>query len=42
MRLNMAARINDQATRQRLLDAAGEVFAEQGFRATTVRAICLE
>lgn len=37
----MAARINDQATRQRLLDAAGEVFAEQGFRATTVRAICL-
>lgn len=27
-------------TRQRLLDAAGEVFAEQGFRAATVRAIC--
>jgi len=29
------------ATRQRLLDAAGEVFAERGFRAATVRAICL-
>ena len=27
-------------TRQRLLEAAGEVFAEQGFRATTVREIC--
>jgi AcrR family transcriptional regulator len=27
-------------TRQRLLDAAGEVFAEQGFRAATVRDIC--
>lgn len=27
-------------TRQRLLEAAGEVFAERGFRATTVRAIC--
>ncbi len=27
-------------TRQRLLDSAGEVFAEHGFRATTVRAIC--
>ena len=27
-------------TRQRLLDAAGEVFAEQGFRAATVREIC--
>ncbi len=29
-----------QDTRQRLLDAAGEVFAEQGFRAATVRDIC--
>lgn len=27
-------------TRQRLLEAAGEVFAEQGFRNTTIRAIC--
>jgi AcrR family transcriptional regulator len=27
-------------TRQRLLQAAGEVFAERGFRATTVREIC--
>ena len=29
-----------QVTRQRLLEAAGEVFAEQGFRAATVREIC--
>ncbi|HQL53649.1 MAG: CerR family C-terminal domain-containing protein [Phycisphaerae bacterium] len=28
------------ATRQRLLDAAGEVFAERGFRLATVRDIC--
>src|SRR5882672_11964256 len=27
-------------TRQRLLDAAGEVFAEHGFRKATVRDIC--
>src|SRR3712207_5289373 len=27
-------------TRQRLLEAAGEVFAEAGFRAATVREIC--
>src|SRR4051812_33767112 len=27
-------------TRQRLLEAAGEVFAEQGFRGATVRDIC--
>jgi len=27
-------------TRQRLLEAAGEVFAEQGFRQATVRDIC--
>lgn len=30
----------DPATRQRLLDAAGEIFAEHGFRAATVRDIC--
>ena len=29
------------ATRQQLLEAAGEVFAEAGFRAATVRSICL-
>jgi TetR/AcrR family transcriptional regulator, regulator of cefoperazone and chloramphenicol sensitivity len=28
------------ATRQRLLETAGEVFAERGFRAATVREIC--
>src|SRR3954470_15915076 len=28
------------ATRQHLLEAAGEVFAEAGFRAATVREIC--
>ena len=27
-------------TRQRILEAAGEIFAEQGFRNTTVRDIC--
>src|SRR4051794_27595027 len=27
-------------TRQRLLEAAGEVFAEEGFQQATVRAIC--
>jgi AcrR family transcriptional regulator len=30
----------DDRTRQRLLDAAGEVFAEHGFRNATVREIC--
>jgi AcrR family transcriptional regulator len=30
----------DIATRQRLIDAAGAVFAEQGYRSATVRAIC--
>lgn len=29
-----------QATRQQILEAAGEVFAEAGFRDTTVREIC--
>jgi AcrR family transcriptional regulator len=41
MRLNMASPPSDKAaTRQRLLESAGEVFAEHGYRATTVRAIC--
>src|SRR6266404_5170262 len=31
---------NSPDTRSRLLEAAGEVFAEQGFRAATVREIC--
>jgi AcrR family transcriptional regulator len=31
---------HDTATRQRLLEVAGEVFAEQGFRAATIRDIC--
>jgi AcrR family transcriptional regulator len=30
-----------QATRQQILEAAGEVFAEAGFREATVRQICL-
>ena len=35
----MPAALEEQ-TRNRLLNAAGEVFAEQGFQATTVREIC--
>jgi TetR/AcrR family transcriptional regulator, regulator of cefoperazone and chloramphenicol sensitivity len=31
---------NNVETQQRLLDAAGEVFAEHGFRAATIRDIC--
>jgi AcrR family transcriptional regulator len=31
---------NQAETRQRLLDAAGEVFAEKGFRSATTREIC--
>src|SRR5689334_11704882 len=31
---------NQQATRQRLLEAAGETFARFGYRAATVREIC--
>jgi len=34
----MAGRPDD--TRQRLLDAAGEIFAENGFQAATIREIC--
>lgn len=30
----------DQATRRKLLDAAGEIFARDGFHHATVRAIC--
>lgn len=39
----MATRITDitqEKTRQRLVEAAGEIFAEQGFRQATVRDIC--
>jgi len=32
--------IDTHETRQRLLEAAGEVFADKGFRAATVREIC--
>ena len=35
-----ATDITHDKTRQRLLEAAGEIFAEQGFRQTTVRDIC--
>jgi len=31
---------NQNGTRERLLEAAGEVFAQHGFHATTVREIC--
>lgn len=30
----------DEGTKKRLIDAAGEVFAQHGFRAATVREIC--
>ncbi len=36
----MPAAVDLLATRQRLIEHAGEVFAEVGFRAATVRAIC--
>lgn len=32
--------VNNPETRERLLDAAGEVFAEHGFKGATVRDIC--
>ncbi len=39
--MNAPAEIRDSnETRQRLLEAAGEVFAEKGFRNTTIREIC--
>lgn len=31
---------NNEETKKRLIDAAGEVFARNGFRASTVRQIC--
>jgi len=31
---------NEQSTRERLIEAAGQIFAEKGFRATTIRDIC--
>jgi AcrR family transcriptional regulator len=34
------AQAGDERTRQRLLDAGGEVFAQRGFRNATVREIC--
>jgi len=36
----MAKRKENKATRERLIDAAGELFAEKGFKETTVREIC--
>ena len=36
----MAHRGHAEGTRERLLEAAGKVFAEKGFRATTVRDVC--
>lgn len=41
MKLNVPFVADEHAqTRQQLLEAAGEVFAERGFRNTTVREIC--
>jgi AcrR family transcriptional regulator len=43
MKIKAAPPLDDQshdATRRQLLEAAGEVFAEVGFRAATVREIC--
>lgn len=38
----MARRSDDRETRQRLLQAAGKLFAERGFKNTSVRDICEE
>ena len=38
--MSPSAPSTDSDTRQRLIDAAGAVFAEQGFRAATIRDIC--
>ena len=43
MRLNRTIEVGGNGqweTRQRLLEAAGEIFAEQGYRHATVREIC--
>jgi AcrR family transcriptional regulator len=37
---NRSSDSSPDKTRQRLLEAAGEIFAEQGFRKATVRDIC--
>lgn len=39
-RLAIPDELSQAATREHLLEAAGEVFAEAGFRAATVREIC--
>src|SRR6516225_2670721 len=36
----LATVLRTEDTRQRLLDAAGEVFAEHGFRSATIQEIC--
>ncbi len=40
MRFKSSAHSEDLETRDRLLEAAGEVFAERGFRTATIRDIC--
>jgi TetR/AcrR family transcriptional regulator, regulator of cefoperazone and chloramphenicol sensitivity len=38
-RKDLAPEVNEEKTRNRILSAAGEVFAEQGFEGATIRAI---
>jgi AcrR family transcriptional regulator len=40
MRLKSASAEKNPETRARLLEAAGEIFAERGFRSATIRDIC--